>query len=96
MIRIFISMSGDSGARGGQRIDRIHDPEQIGFTEDQATFIHRKKKRSSKPRREEAIPYHGSTYTDINEITVTEANWLGRMDREGPPPKQRRRLPPTR
>lgn len=89
MIPIFISMSGDSGDRSGQRIDRIQDPEQIGFTEDQASFIHKKKKRSSKPKKEEAIPYQGSTYTDISDITVTKANWLGRMDRNIYVPKQR-------
>lgn len=83
---------GNVGDHSGQRIDRIQDPEEVGFKEDQRAFKQRAKRRV-KLKKEEAIPYQNSGAMHTINVRVSDANWRGRFDRERP--KKRRRILPN-
>lgn len=94
MIPIMISISNSRYAsHDGERLPRFADDDEdnvLDETSDQ--FLTRKKKRSRKVTRRISVPKRQTLDQYEQDIKVSKANWLGRMEREGARKKSRIRV----
>lgn len=106
MVKIFISKSstdseedveqsrkgsGNRGAGDGQRMPRQENNGDL-WDETVEDFLHRKKKRNKKPKRDLALPHSGTDAQDpgsARDVHVKREIWEGRHERDSAPPKER-------